>query len=301
MRLAAQADFYIEKFGIEKSVSYLKNLGYQDIIYTMATRDFEGISSDNSESVNVDKYDYLRKVLDDSGMNLIFTVVKEEIYNDQMPQLLERRKKTYIQAVHATANLGCKYMGVRPVCLRCSTPGAWEESRKLTYEIYSEIKEEADKVGVKLAFFNNTKQLCFSSGTYSYGCKASELLELAEYFDAGIIVNPVYALKAGERVEELLLVVQDKLLGFCIDDKSQRANAQGIPMFGAVDYYGLTEFFRTYRSEAAGVMMYTPILNRYSDFLHDFELVDAITKAFMSVAQLITGCNAQKNEKEILL
>lgn len=300
MKLTAQADFYIEKFGAENGVKYLKDLGYQNIIYTITARTLEPFSKLQNECEIKNHFKLLRESLDDTGVNLVFTNYREEIYNDQIPSMLESKKQSCIQAVKATAYMGCKIMGVRPVCFRCSTPDAWEESKRLTYEIYSEVKKEADKLGVKLAFFNNTKQLCFSSGTYSYGCRASELLELAEYFESGVIINPAYALRAGERVEELLLETKDKLLGFCIDDKAQRTMSQGIPMFGAVDYYGLIDFFKTYQSDAAMVMMYTPIMNRYVDFIYDHDVVDTLTKAFMSVACLISGCDKPDFGKESL-
>lgn len=300
MKLTAQADFYIEKFGAEKGVKYLKNLGYQNIIYTITARTLEPLSALKNDSEIEESFRALRETLHDTGVNLVFTNFREEIYHDLVPSLLEKRKQMCIQAVRVTAYMGCKVMGVRPVCFRCSATNEWEESKRLTYEIYSEVKKEADKFGVKLAFLNNTKQLCFSYGTYSYGCKASELLELSEAFDSGIILNPAYALKAGERIEEMLTETKDKLLGFCIDDKAQRATTQGIPMFGSVDYYGLIEYFKSYESDAAAVMMYTPIMNRYADFTYDFNVVDTLAKTFRSVACLISGCEVQESGKESL-
>lgn len=297
MKLTAEADFYIEKLGAENGVKYLKDLGYQNIIYTITARTLEPFSDLKSDNKMIESFRILREVLADANVKLLFTNYREEIYNDQVPNLLELKKQRCIQAVKATAHMGCRIMCVRPVCLRNSTANAWEESKRLTYEIYSEIKQEADKLGVQLAFLNNTKQLSFSSGTYSYGCKASELMELAETFDAQIVISPTCALHAGERVEGLLTETKDKLLGFCMDDRMQRTISQGFPMFGAVDYYGLIEFFKSYSCNAAAVMMYTPIMNRYMDLIYDFDVMDTISKAYRSVACLVSGVEKPINEE----
>lgn len=300
MKLTAEANFYIEKYGAKVGIEYLKNLGYQNLIYTLTARVLEPFLSKNADDELENVFGSIRDAANEANMQILFTVMKEEIYNDQNPKLLNKNKLIYMQGVKATAYLGCKFLGVRPVCLRYSSPCALKDSEMLTYEIYSEIQEEADKYGVRLAFVNNTKQLCFTSGTYSYGCRGNELLELAEEFGAGIIVNPVYALKAGERVEDMLTEVKDKLIGFCIDDKSQRTIYQTFPMFGCVDYESLIDFFKNYKSEAASVIMYSQIFNRYSEFSSDQDIVDAVSSAFLKMGCLISGNETNKFGKEQL-
>lgn len=281
MKLAAQADFYIEKFGPKEGTKKLKEIGYQNIVYTITPQTFAKFSDDD--------FCLNRSEIEKAGMQMTFAICGKELYLDHAPHEFEGRKQMCIKALKAAALMGCSVLGVRPLAFRNSTPNAWEESKRLTYELYSEVREEADKLGVKLAFFNNTKQPCFSSGTYSYGCRASELLELAKNFDSGIIIDPAYALKAGERVEELLTETKDKLLGFCISDMAQREMTQALPMFGSVDYQGLIHFFQDYESDAAVVMMYTPIMNRYSDFVSNQELISSITRTYLKVARLIEG------------
>lgn len=300
MKLTAEANYYIEEFGAKAGIEYLKNLGYQNIIYTLTARTLEPFLSKSSDEQMEQVFGTIREAANEAGVNILFAIMKEEIYNDQNPNALKKNKLVYKQGVKASAYLGCKFLGVRPVCLRYSSPCALEDSEMLTYEIYSEIKEEADKYGVRLAFVNNTKQLCFTSGTYSYGCRGNELLELAEEFGAGIIVNPVYALKVGERVEDMLTEVKDKLIGFCIDDKSQRTIYQTFPMFGCVDYESLIDFFKNYKSDAAAVMMYSQIFNRYSEFSSDQDIVDTVSSAFFKMGCLISGRETYKIGKEQL-
>lgn len=300
MKLTAEANFYIEKYGAKAGIEYLKNLGYQNIIYTLTARILEPFLSKSSDEQMEQVFGAIRKAANEAGIHILYTMMKEEIYNDQIPNALNKNKVIYIQGIKATAILGCQYIGVRPVCLRYSSPCALKDSEMLTYEIYSEIKEEADKYGVRLAFVNNSKQLCFTSGTYSYGCRSNELLELAEEFRAGIIVNPVYALKAGERVEDMLTEVKDKLIGFCVDDKSQRTIYQTFPMFGSVDYESLIDFFKNYKSEAATVMMYSQIFNRYSEFSSDQDIVDTVSSAFLKMGCLISGNETNEIGKEQL-
>lgn len=298
MKLTAEANFYIDKFGPKAGIAYLKNLGYQNIIYTLTARILEPFLNKNSDDEFIKRFEDIRDAANEAGIHILFTIMREEIYNDQIPNVLNKNKAIYIQGIKATAILGCQHFGVRPVCFRCSIPNAWEESKKLTYEIYSELKDEADKYDVKLSFVNNTKQLCFTSGTYSYGCTGSELLELANEFGGGIIINPVYALKAGEKVEDILNIVKQSLIGFCIDDKSQRTTYQTFPMFGAVDYQSLIAFFEKYDSNAAIVMMYSYIFNRYTELASDSNIVDTVSRAFYKMACLFTETKANQAEEE---
>ena len=298
MKLTAEANFYIEKYGAKAGIEYLKNLGYDNIIYTLTARVLEPFLSKNTDEQMKEAFGEIRDAANLVGVKILFTIMKEEIYNDQNPNALTKNKLLYKQGVKATSYLGCKFFGVRPVCLRYSSPHAWKESQMLTYDIYSEIKEEADKYHVSMAFVNNTKQLSFTSGTYSYGCRGYELMDLAEELDAGVIVNPVYALKAGERLEDMLTEVKDKLVGFCIDDKSQRTMYQTFPMFGCVDYESLIYFIQKYKSDAAVVMMYSQMFNRYSEFTSDTEIVDAVSHAFYKIACLIAGHREDNGRKE---
>lgn len=297
MKLTATADFYIEKYGLEAGVTFLKNLGYQNMIYTLTAQRLEPFLGLNQDCEMKETFGAIGKAFKNAGVNLLFTTMKEEVYHDLRSCRscsVDSKKELVIQAVKATAYMGGKVLVVRPICFRHSTADAWDKTKQLTYEIYLAAKKEADRLGVKIAFFNNTKQLCFSSGSYSYGCRSAELAELADTFESGIVINPVYALYAGERVEELLAELGDKVIGFMVEDKAQRATSKEMPFFGSVDYYGLIEYFKNNPSDMAIVMAYTQIMNRYVEFADDMELVTAITKAFMKMACLIANCDAEK-------
>jgi len=282
MKLTAQADFYIDHYGVEEGIKYLKSLGYNQIVYAISGRTKKVFADEHA-------YELFRETLQRYDMKLLFTIHKEEVYSDLAPQTTEGRIIKCIESLRITANMGCEVMAVRPVALRKSIPNALDESKRLTFEIYSDIKEKADGLEIKLAFFNNTKIMQFTSGTYSYGCRGSELLELAGAFNADIVINPVYALKAGERIEELLTEVKDKLLAFGIYDQSQRTPYASFPMFGTVDYIELIRFFKGFKSDASIVMMYTPIMSRYEDFVSERSFIHALTEAFHKIGCLING------------
>lgn len=38
MKLTAQAEFYIEHYGVEEGIKYLKTLGYNQIVYAISGR-----------------------------------------------------------------------------------------------------------------------------------------------------------------------------------------------------------------------------------------------------------------------
>ena len=287
MKLTAQADFYIEKYGPQKGIEILRNLGYQNIIYTLAARVLEPFLDENKDAEMRKKFEEIRDAAKDAEVNILFTTMKEEIYSDLFTCIPDAKIANVKAAIKATSYMGCEMLAVRPICFRKSIPNAWEETKKVTYQIYGGAKKDADSLGVKIAFLNTTKQLCFSSGTYSYGCNAEDLIELADEFESGVVINPVYALKSGEKVEEMLDKIGDKVIGFMIDDKTQRIESQGMPFFGAVDYYGLIRYFETHPSDMAMVMTYSSIMNRYSEFADDMEFVEALTKAFKNVACVI--------------
>lgn len=289
MKLAAQAEFYIEKLGLDKGIEALKKAGYSKLIYTLDIGCLNKFSDSDFQAI--------RNKLEKEGLSMPFTIFSREIYLDHAPGVYEARKDLCLKAVRATALMGCKIIGVQPVCFRQSTPDAYEQTKELTYKIYSEIKEEADKADVKLAFINTSKRICFTSGTYSYGCRAKELLELADTFGAGIIIDPVAALQAGERVDELLVGTREKLVGFCMNDIAQREMTKTFPMFGRVDYYELIRLLQDYDSDAVAVMMHTPIINRYSDFIENEALVETITNVYCKMGCLISGCH-EKSERE---
>ena len=177
MKLTAQADFYIDHYGVEEGIKYLKSLGYNQIVYAISGRTKKVFADEHA-------YELFRETLQRYDMKLLFTIHKEEVYSDLAPQTTEGRIIKCIESLRITANMGCEVMAVRPVALRKSIPNALDESKRLTFEIYSDIKEKADGLEIKLAFFNNTKIMQFTSGTYSYGCRGSELLELAGAFNA---------------------------------------------------------------------------------------------------------------------
>lgn len=290
MKLAAQADFYIKHYGQKAGVQYLKDLGYESIIYTAMESQGTPFVANGTDEELKKYFCEVRKATESCGMTIPFVTLKNELYSDVNPDFLEKGKRICLKAIKATAYMGSDTLGIQPVCLRKSTPDAFEKSKAITYQIFEELQKEADKVGVRLAVINNTKQRCFSSGSDSYGCRAEELLELAQHFNTGVILNPVHSLKAGERVPDMIETLGERLIGLLLIDASMRTMSQGtMPLMGAVDYFGIAEYLQKKENSAVAAMLYTPIMDRYRDFVHVEGVIDSLSKLFFDMSNCIIG------------
>ena len=188
----------------------------------------------------------------------------------------EARKKMCVQAVKAAAYAGCKILGVKPAVLVQSIPDAKEKSKQISCEIFDMMKTVADEVGIQLAFINTTNLQGFSFGNYCYGSDIKDLLELAQKYDARIIIDPANAYLAHEKVEELIIGAGDKLIGVLLTDIEGAGRRSVIPTTGCVNYVDVSEKLKYACSDAALIAMYTPVYRRYADFIQREGLILAI-------------------------
>lgn len=119
-------------------------------------------------------------------------------------------------------------------------------------------------------------------------------MELVKQFGVGVVINPHYALDAGERVEEMMEELGDKLIGFLMTDKAIRTKSKAFPMMGHFDYDGLIRYFKKYpRDDATIVSMNSSILKRYEDFEDEQSVVDALSLVLYKMACIVAGREAK--------
>ena len=285
MRIAAQSDFYFQTYGPEEGIKRIEELGYEYITYTITGRYDQPFTTQWTDKELEENYSPIKKAVENSNLKMLFAVVGTDIYNDVLHFTLEARKKMCVHSVKAAAYAGCKIIAVRPATIVRSTQDAMQKSKDISLEVFDAMKEEADKLGVKLAFINNTRAQNLWGGNYCYGSNASDLMELAEKYDAGIVIDPVNANHAMERVEDLLVGVGDKLLGFFLTDIEGTTKAHVIPTLGCLNYGEIARNLKYASEDTALVSMYSPILKRYSDFTGSESFVKTLGELLLKMAK----------------
>ena len=124
-------------------------------------------------------------------------------------------------------------------------------------------------------------------GNFCYGSTVADLMELTEKYDAGIVLDPVNANHAMQRVEELLNGVGDKLIGFLLTDIEGTTKTSVLPTMGIINYAEIPNCLKKAPEEAALVVMQTPVLKRYSDFMNHEPLVEAVSGFLHKTADVI--------------
>ena len=284
MNVAAQADFFIKHYGIERALKKLKETGYEYITYQFSSQHDELFTNERTtQEIGVS--------VKTEQMKMVYTTVHTTIYAEVLPETIESYKKMYIQAVRATACMGCPILAVQPAAMLGKRPEIYEITKEISLSIFKELKQVADGVGVQLAFINN-------HDCYAYGSRIEDLLELTEMFDGKIVIDPMYACQAHENEMELAKCAGDKLLAFCVTDLDvgdgnpflftgkQRSI---MPMMGALNYPLIIERMKYVNQNAFVSFEYNPVLERYAEFVDSETLMDAFDKLFYKTACLIAG------------
>lgn len=287
MRIATQSDFYFQTYGPEEGVKRLEKQGYQYVVYTITGRYDQPFTTQWTDVELEEHYAPVKTAIANSTLEMLFAIVGTDIYNDVLHHTFEARKKMCVHAVKAAAFAGCKILAVRPATIVRGTQDAMEKSKAISLEVFDAMKEEADKLGVKLAFVNNTMSQTLWGGNFCYGSTTTDLLELAEKYDAGIVLDPVNANLAMQRVEDLLIGVGDKLIGFLLTDIEGTTRTSVLPTMGIINYTEIPNCLKKAPEEAALVVMQTPVLKRYSDFINHEPLVEAVSRFLRKTADVI--------------
>ena len=269
MKLASQADYLIQKFGAEESLLRLKTTGYESIVFQIDGRYDEPFTQSWTENDLEQYFQPINTAANQLQMNIPFTILGTAIYNDYSSNTTSARIKMAKQAIKATYYMGSKVMALRPVFFYCKND--YTLSKQLTYDFMKILKEEAEQHKIQLAFLNN-------ANCYAYGARAEELIELADYFDARIVIDPSIAFYSGARVEELLEKCGKHVIGFLVTDTKNRLEEPAFPTQGSLKYEIIKRELEKCNSNAFITMMYSPILKRYADFMKHNGVVDAVDK-----------------------
>jgi len=291
MKIAAQSDFYFQTYGPNEGIKRLEKLGYQYITYTITDRYDQPFTTKWTDTEIKERYEPIKKAVEASNLEMLFAMIGTDIYNDVLHHTFEARKKMCVNAVKAAAYAGCGIIAVRPATIVRAVQNAMEKSKEISLEVFNAMKEEAEKMGVKLAFINNTMSQTLWGGNFCYGSTAADLVELSERYDAGIIIDPVSAYNSLQRVEELLVGVGDKLIGFLITDIEGATKSSVLPTMGIINYSEISNCLRQVPEETALVVMQTPILKRYGDFIHNEPMVEALNQFLRKTADVIVRKN----------
>lgn len=291
MNVAAQADFFIKHYGIERALKKLKETGYEYITYQISSQYDEPFTKEWTDQDIRKYFSPIGVCAKAEQMKMVYTTMNAAIYDDVLPETAESRKKMCIQAVKATACMGCPVLAVQPAAMFYKKPEIYEITKEISLNIFKEMKQVADEVGVQLAFINN-------NNCYAYGSRIEDLLELTELFDGKIIIDPMYAYEAHENEMELAKRAGDKLLAFCVTDidgddgnpfhftGKQRTI---MPMMGALNYPLIIDRMKYVNQNAFVSYEYNSVLERYIEFVDSEALMDAFDKLFYKTACLIAG------------
>lgn len=284
MNVAAQANFFINLYGIERALKKLKETGYEYITYQISSQHDELFTNERTtQEIGV--------CVNAVQMKMAYTTINARIYADVLLETIETYKKMCIQAVKTTACMGCPILAVQPAEMLGKKPEIYEITKEVSLGIFKEMKQVADEVGVQLAFINN-------HNCYAYGSRIEDLIELTEMFDGKIVIDPMYACQARENEMELAKRAGDKLLAFCVTDidvgdgnpflftGKQRAI---MPMMGALNYPLIIDRMKYVNQNAFVSCEYNPVLERYAEFVDSEALMDAFDKLFYKTACLIAG------------
>ena len=286
MKIAAQCDWFIEKYGPEGGVRYLKELGFENLVLTINGRYDQPFTTSWTDRDLEENYAPVRKAARGSSLNMLFAVLGTNIYLDDLAHTADARRKMCVQAVKAAAYAGCAFLGVRPAVLVQSSPDAPEKSKEITCSIFDEMQAAAKQTGIRLAFINGTKTLGCSYGNRCYGSSSRDLLELAERYDGKILIDPISAEFANEKAEELIEAAGERLLGILVTDMECSTRLPVIPTAGHINYVSITQALRHVCDDAALVTMYTPVFKRYKDLLQTEGLADELSRLLLRVTKV---------------
>ena len=293
MKVAAQCDFYLQHYGLGKGLTYLKDLGYQNLVYTITGRYDQPFTTQWTDKELEEYYSPIKKAVEESEMNMLFAILATDIYLDDLAHTADARRKMCVQAVKAAAYAGCKILGVRPAILVQTVSDALEKSKEITCGIFDEMKKVADEVGVTLAFINGTVIQGYSYGNHCYGSNINELIELANRYDGKIIVDPVTAEHAKENVKDMVLGAGDRLIGMLITDMEKASRLPLIPTMGCINYPDISACLKDVCEEAALVTMHTPVFKKYADFLNNDSMVKSLSQLLWKITDVMH--NRSKN------
>lgn len=281
MKLAASVVFYEKRYGLTEGVRYLKEKGYESIVYTLPRHE-EYAAKNWSEEEFEAYFTEIGKVIRDSGLSLAFTTNNTGIYNDCVPDTFDVRVDMCIKAVRATALMGGEVFAMRPVKYYHGHDDGMELSTRLVYDALKKIKVEADKVGVKIAIVN-------TDNDDIYGWCVKEIRELIDAFDLYLVIDTVDAYFSGCKVKDLIEEFNDKLIGVLMKDTEITMKNAAMPFMGKANCIKVTDALKNANPNAAVVMMPELTYPRYQEFWDSEGLLKALDDLYYEVGLVTSG------------
>ena len=284
MKLAASVVFYEKRYGLQKGLQYLKTKGYDSIIYTLPRHE-EYVARKWSEEEFEAHFTDIGKFIKDSELSIAFTTNDTGIYNDIVPDTYDARVDMCIKSIKATALMGGSVFAMRPVKFYYRHDDGMELSISLVHNALTKIKEEADKVGVKIAIVN-------ADNDDVYGWCVKEIRELIDEFDLYLVIDPTDAYFAGCKVKKLVEEFNDRLVGVLMRDTGITdlpiKNAT-IPFMGRADFIKLVDALIDANPNAAVVMMPELTYSRFQEFYDSDGLLEALEDLYYRMAIVASG------------
>lgn len=305
MKITCEADFYIQRYGIDEGMKKIKELGYQNISYMlMEMKDYPDFHEWSKEKME-EYYEPLREVLEKYGLHIYYLTMARSIYNHSEPETFEVRKLWYLQAMRVAAYLGCHMVVISPAILPGSLPTGYQEtyrrSKEILWEVLAVMKEEGDKIGVRPVVLN-------ARYLYTYGNRGMELLECAEKFGSGVLLDPSMAYVARDKIPclttirywdsvgrvyedcdsgtSIIELLQEHLIGVLLNDIERTIGNRVLPMSGVIDHRELVRQMKKCQNELCLTVTYQPIFKRFSEFLGAEYLVNTLGTYLYQMAKL---------------
>ena len=301
MKVTCESDFYIQRYGIEEGLKKIKELGYQNISYTLTQMSVFPDFGEWSKEKLEEQYEPLRKVLEKYGLGISYITMARSIYNHNQPTTFETRKTWCLQTMRVAAYLGCPLVVVYPTALPGGCPDLYQRSKEILWEVLSDMREESSKIGVQVAIQN-------AGDLYNYGNRGEELLECAETFGVSVLLDPsmahllreripcltttgywdslVRVRVGGRRTVTIIEYLQEHLIGVLLNDTERTIGNPVLPMMGVIDHREIVRQMKTCKKELCLTVIYQPIFKRFSEFLESESLVDTLGEYFYQMADL---------------
>ena len=300
MKITAEADFFINRYGLEAGLQKLAEQGYRYISYNVRVM-HEDASFGEWPREKLEAYcQPLRQALEKSGLQLAYLIADRGIYSHADPGSFPTRKSWCVQTVRMAAYLGCPAAVIRPASVPASCDGGYERSQELLEQALSAMAAEGARLGVRPAILN-------TSELFVYGNRTQELLALAQEYRAGILLDPSAAYQLRQRIPCLTTVgywdspspvypengdepgmpevLREHLIGVVCNDTERTIGNPMLPLMGALDYRGIRRQLGESARQLYLTMAYQPIFKRYDDFLDRESLVAALTEYFYHLAK----------------
>lgn len=290
MKLAVQSEGYIKRYGIEKALDKIKNVGYSCISYCIEDNYNSKMVTDWSEEELREYYSGLGEKIKYSGLELASVSVKTQMYSDWSKASFPMRKELYLKCVRACAYLGCDQLVVPLVTYHSRVADSYSQSLAIAEEMLGVILPEAEKAGVMISVVNP----CVTLDVYPFGCESVELADFAKKHGVGVVLDPVNGQMSGTDASELIRACGESFMGVFVRDYEEAFQTPAIPMMGAVDYCGFIESLKDAPDKGVVVMMLTEVYHRFSDLGNQDAMYSAFDSFFYKMGKVISGGGMEK-------